>query len=105
MPATVEEIDRISFILRHAIERLIQNDSDIFNIELIDPPQISEDAKILNRQLHEVAINHRLAYYLERYMEAIDLSHYHVDIEYNRYYGNPKMVETVAGLEEIRPDI
>lgn len=90
-------------LLQFCINKLIINDSDIFNIELIEPPQISEDAKILNRELHETTINHRLAYYIENYIQSTNLNFYKVDIEYNRRYEYPKNLDGIDG--SVRPDI
>ena len=102
---TLEQTNLVTKLLYESINTLIVNDSDIFNIDIIMPQQISEDARILNRELHETAINHRLAYYLEQNMQDGPLSEYSVDIEYNRFYGNAKLVKTVEGLIAIRPDI
>ncbi|TDX00526.1 hypothetical protein [Dinghuibacter silviterrae] len=99
------QIETVINVLRLSIESLIANDVDIFDIDLIDPPRISMGARILNRELHETSINHRLAYYLEQNIRNTELPEYSVDIEYNRFYGNPKVVRTVDGLLQIRPDI
>lgn len=97
-------ITEVTSVLRNAIQELIIHDSDIFDIELVEPPILSEDARILNRELHEVAINHRLAVYIEREIQKLPhLQHYKVDIEYNRYYEEEKRAEGVEGA--IRPDI
>lgn len=99
------QITEIADLLNSSIQELINHDSDIFNIDLIMPQQISEDARILNRELHETAINHRLAYYIEKNIQNTELRKYNVDIEYNRYYQNEKLLETVNGLIAVRPDI
>lgn len=102
---TNNQIQEVKNLLSNSIEELIRNDSDIFNIELIEPPQISEDAKVLNRELHETTINHRFAYYLEKNIQETNLSFYKVDIEYNRFYYNSKKLNTVEGIISVRPDI
>jgi len=100
-----QQIDLVKDILILSIDELISNDSDIFNIDEVMPQQISPDARHLNRQLHETTINHRLAVYIERNIVESDLENYNVDIEYNRYYGNLKILETVEGHLSVRPDI
>ena len=102
---TQAQIDRVTNLLNASIQKLVEKDSNIFNIDFIMPQQISEDAAILNRELHETTINHRLAYYLERNIENTELSGHSVDIEYNRFYGNPKQVIIVQELVTVRPDI
>ncbi|MEI6316386.1 MAG: hypothetical protein WCO65_01505 [bacterium] len=102
---TTEQIDGLTLILRNSIEELIDRDSDIFNVDLIEPEEISDDARILNRELHETCINHRLAYYLEKNIQNTELDVYKVDIEYNRYYRNLKLLQTVNGQLSVRPDI
>ena len=92
-------------VIENSIDELIANDSDIFNIDEVMPQEISPDARQLNRQLHETTINHRLAVYIERNIVESDLENYNVDIEYNRYYGNLKILETVEGHLSVRPDI
>jgi hypothetical protein len=105
MQPTQNEIDRISEILLKSIKKLIKKDSNIFNIGIDMPQQYSEDAKILNRELHETTINHRLAYYIENKLKKNDWKIYNVDIEYNRFYENPKMLKINNIDEIIRPDI
>lgn len=102
---TEEQIAFIKTLLTTSIDQLITRDSDIFNIDIIMPQQISPDARHLNRELHETTINHRLAFYLEQNIQGTDLAIYNVDIEYNRYYGNQKILNTVEGQQSVRPDI
>lgn len=86
---TRESIDNIKALLVQAFRLLLENDSDL--ISLSEP--ILErylDAEILERKLHEVCINHRLAYYIEELLPSYFLGKYKVDIEYNRYYRNKK---------------
>jgi hypothetical protein len=102
---TEEQIIFIKKLLTKSIDLLIAKDSDIFNIDIVMPQQISEAAKLLNRELHETTINHRLAYYFELNLQETDLKNYKVDIEYNRFYGNQKILSTVEGQLSVRPDI
>jgi hypothetical protein len=85
---TEGKITLIRTLLTTSIDQLIANDSVIFNLDIVMPQQISPDARLLNRELHETTINHRLAFYLEQNIKETDLGIYNVDIEYNRYYGN-----------------
>ncbi|MGN8037835.1 hypothetical protein ACTJJ0_22275 [Chitinophaga sp. 22321] len=103
-----EQIAFVRQLLIHAIGELIANDRGIFGqADVVMPADISEDAKTLYRRLHEVTINHRFAYYLEKHLRngPEEYNHYHVDIEYNRNYGELKNVQTVEGALNIRPDI
>lgn len=102
---TEEQIAFIKTLLTKSIDQLIEKDSNIFNIDIEMPQQISQDARLLNRELHETTINHRLAFYLEQNLQKTDLKVYNVDIEYNRYYGNQKILNTVEGQQSVRPDI
>lgn len=102
---TDEQLQLITDILGKSIDQLIKNDSDIFNIDIVMPQMISQDAKLLNRELHETTINHRLAYYIENNLQDTQYNFYKVDIEYNRFYGNLKMLQTVDRLISVRPDI
>lgn len=79
------QIQQVKNLISKCIEDLIRGDSDIFNSNLIEPENLSDDAKILNRKLHETTINHRIAHYFENYIQNTDLSIYKVDIEYNRF--------------------
>jgi hypothetical protein len=101
------EIEFIKKIISDSLKQLIEFDSDIFNMDLeIEMAQeVSENAKRLNRKLHETYISHRLAHYLENVLEDTDYEDYCVDIEYNRFYGNLKILNTVEGQLSVRPDI
>nr|WP_321409584.1 hypothetical protein [uncultured Carboxylicivirga sp.] len=102
---TIEQIYLIKTIIDNSLDSLILNDSEIFDIHMHEPRRISEDARVLNRELHETTINHRLAYYLENNIQKCELSYYKVDIEYNRFYENLKLLDTVEGIRSVRPDI
>jgi len=103
---TNPELEAIRSILKNSLDKLIESDSDIFNAEIPDPPfEISEDAKILARELHETTINHRLAVYLENQLVSSIFSYHKVDIEYNRDGVYAKEVKTTKGILVARPDI
>jgi hypothetical protein len=99
------QINQVKNIIKQSIQDLIRYDSDIFHNDVIEPEDLSNDAKLLNRKLHETTINHRIAYYFEKYIQNTDLSFYKVDIEYNRDNWRPKELQTVEGLLVVRPDI
>ena len=104
---TAIQIDFIKEIISNDLRQLIDNDSDIFNMDLeVEMAQeISENAKKLNRKLHETCISHRFAHYLENELDGTDYEDYNVDIEYNRFYGNLKILNTIEGQLSVRPDI
>jgi hypothetical protein len=101
------QIEFIKKVISDSLKQLIEYDSDIFNMDLeIEMAQeVSENAKRLNRKLHETCISHRLAHYLENELVDTDYKDYCVDIEYNRFYGNLKILNTVQGQLSVRPDI
>jgi len=101
----LDQLKLIDEVLHKSIRELIRYDSSIFNIDFLCPERISNDAKILNRELHETTINHRLAYYIEKNIQNTALNAYNVDIEYNRFYKNSKLIQTIEGQLSIRPDI
>lgn len=103
-PST-SQIETITEIIKRSIDQLVVNDSDIFNIDIEMPQQISDDARHLNRELHETTINHRFAVYIENNIQETEFDMYNVDIEYNRYFGNLKILNTVEGQLSVRPDI
>lgn len=107
-PPTDAEMTRIRGIIESALDTLIANDRDMFNIEIYYPPELSADARVLTRELHECSINHRLAHYIEELINESDWRHdnYKVDVEYNRYYLNEKGVRFRNGnYHRVRPDI
>lgn len=94
-------------ILFEAVRQLLKNDKDLI---MQDKESMVYESipgkKDLERKLHEVCINHRLAVYLERIIQSMNLDGYFIDIEYNRYYRNEKYVEKLNGVSEVcRPDI
>lgn len=96
---------KIENIIKNAVIDLKKNDIAI--IELDEESTVLESIagkKELERKLHEVCINHRLAVYIEKYVREVDSS-YFVDIEYNRYYKNEKYVDTTYHQGNVRPDI
>ena len=94
-------------VLLEAVRQLLENDKDLIILDMDSRVYESiPDKKELERKLHEVCINHRLAVYLERILQSKNINNYFVDIEYNRYYKNEKSVKFLNGLSRVcRPDI
>ena len=84
---------------------MIENEQELKEIMEIALRKLYEkDRELIDRILHENAINHKLAIYLE---EAINLqkewiSTYSIDVEYNKDGNNAKKLN---GDKEFRPDI
>ena len=106
---TPEQIDLISKLLIESINELITFDQEIFHDKIKSIRGLSDDAKELNRKLHETTLNHSLAYYLENNIKkTIFDAQYKIDIEYNRYKRSEKRVTKFNGNNEeiiARPDI
>lgn len=103
---TNNDIHIVKELIQNVVNCLRDNDSDI--IELPDDCEIieyDEKQKQIERKLHEVCINHRVAVYLEDYVKLNINADYKVDIEYNRYYKNKKVVRINETVKSVRPDI
>lgn len=85
-----KEIKEVEDIFNYAFEQLYQKDKELLQ----------------DRTLHEDCINHRLAYYVEKYLEFYD-EKYNVDVQFNRNGENkkelPDNIKNESGC--IRPDI
>jgi hypothetical protein len=101
------EIANVKNWIVSSLQILVQKDGDLLRPEAIPTLYRLKGQKDLNRQLHETAINHRLAFHLEYLIEKHCICGYHVDIEYNRYINNKKLVQSMEtrNLIEVRPDI
>jgi hypothetical protein len=93
--------------LIEAFDRLILKDSAILNPKIIPTKFRIDGQKDLNREVHETAINHRIATHLEYFAEKFGIIDYHFDIDYNRYINQRKRVISIVTNEliEVRPDI
>ena len=62
-----------------------------------------KDVKLINSEVKEECINHKLAQYIEKHTNEIlpELTSINVDVEYNKYKEDPKMM----GQYPIRPDV
>ena len=101
-----KQIDKVKQLLVRAISSLERNDSALWSsTDEEDGPLYSDVYKAIDRKLHEVTINHRLAYYIETLLLEFNLLNYCVDIEYNRFYESEKRLETKEGVRVVRPDI
>lgn len=104
---TASEFENVKNWIVASLQILIQRDGDLLKPESIPTLHKIEGQKDLNRELHETTINHRLAVHLEYLIEKYGICGYHVDIEYNRFINNRKMVQSLktGNYIEVRPDI
>lgn len=104
---TAAEFENVKNWIVASLQILIQKDGDLLKPESIPTLHKIEGQKDLNRELHETTINHRLAVHLEYLIEKYGIYDYHVDIEYNRFINNRKMVLSLntRNYIEVRPDI
>lgn len=88
--STIIDVRKMRNLIITAINQLIVNDSEILHS---------------SRNLGEMAINHRLAVYIESHLEVFYSQKYFVDMEYDRNYAQPKLL-IIDGVESPRrPDI
>jgi len=69
---------------------------------------VERDAGLIHRKVKEECINHRLACYLEQFLnKESNVSSYNVDLEYNKNYNEPKkiIIDENNNAKAIRPDI
>lgn len=66
-----------------------------------------KDAGLIHRKVKEECINHRLACYLEQFLNEESSIPYNVDLEYDKNYNDPKkiIIDENKNLKAIRPDI
>lgn len=105
MPPSIDEIRQAQGIIRFALHELVRRDGSLFIDNEDEVRRVYDDAVEIERKLHEVAINHRFAVYLEQVVRDIMPLEYCVDLEYNRYYYSRKYVHVAGEVQEIRPDI
>lgn len=100
--------DFIVDLIRTSLEELKKSDSNILN-PTFEQENDLEQEKIGDRKLHEIAINHRFAVYIEDYLRCKGIKDYFVDIEFNRNGLLPKehpTQRTPTGLpKQMRPDV
>jgi hypothetical protein len=104
---TDSETENVKNWIIESLQTLIQEDGDLLRPESVPSIYKLKGERDLNRELHETTINHRLAIHLENLMEKYGMSGYYVDIEYNRYINDRKMVRSLKTGKsiEVRPDI
>ena len=102
---TDAQITRVRQLLDQSLQNLTINDAEIFEVQPFINPHMPASEQDLNRKLHETTINHRLAYYIERNLNAAERNVYHVDIEFNRNYLQEKKLWIDSGEIVARPDI
>ncbi len=68
---------------------------------------VRRDAGLIHRKVKEECINHRLACYLERFLNVGSSTLYSVDLEYNKNCNDPKkiIIDENKNVKAIRPDI
>lgn len=99
------EKDKTKKLITEAIKNLVENDDDIFKQKIPKLGKSTEKERKLNRELHETALNHRLAFYIEQGLLELKISNYNVDIEYNRNFADQKRVKINGVRIPVRPDI
>lgn len=104
---TAEEFNNVLQWINASLKLLIAKDEDLLKPESIQTKYKIEGKKDLNREIHETTINHRLSHYMENLIDKYEIKGYHVDIEYNRYINNQKLVMSLetGDFIEVRPDI
>jgi hypothetical protein len=84
------------------------NINDIEN-SLIKPALkklIRKDIRLIEKELKEECINHKLAIYLSNFLRSIDHGvRYDIDLEYNKKIDGDKEVSICGKIINIRPDI
>jgi len=93
--------------ITQSIQRLIEKDHELLHPEKIETDHLIWGEKEINRAVHETAINHRLAVNLEMFIKGTGFPDYHIDIKYNRYINQKKLVQSIETRKmiEVRPDI
>ncbi|MDX2189582.1 MAG: hypothetical protein SFY32_06945 [Bacteroidota bacterium] len=107
-----QEVDEVSNLLRNSLRLLYERDFELLNSlhtnftekkytdkadELIIYTGLSYIKKI-----HEIALNHRMAFYLETLLcKSMEFNKYSVDIENNRNFGNCKEIEGECFIPDI----
>ena len=99
------EKSEIVELIKTALTELDNNDSNIFQTKKPKSGSTTFTEREINRELHETALNHRLAVYFENYLKLIKISDFSVDIEYNRNFSQPKVLKTKGVKTSVRPDI
>ena len=97
------EIEKIERIIKDSLKKLLDFDYDIF---CGDSNENKNERNEIDRELHEITINHRFAYYLESELRKEESYNcYSVDLEYNRYFNDRKKLEYDSYKDIVRPDI
>jgi sugar-specific transcriptional regulator TrmB len=97
--------DELIEMIKESLIELNEKDSDIFKCENPRLDRLVTNEREINRELHETALNHRFAIYLENNLKKRKISHYSVDIEYNRNFRKRKVVIIKGVSTSVRPDI
>lgn len=105
MIPTDDDIHIVVELIERSLDELYHRDQALFVFDPREEMKRRSEAKEMDSNVHEIAINHRFAVYLERNIDKIYPDRYFVDLEYNRYYRNKKEVTTPTGIFPVRPDI
>ena len=92
-------------LIRNSLEKLAEKDKNILKQKMPKLGKSTEKEKLLNRELHETTLNHRLAFYIETELISKEILNYFVDIEYNRNFSDAKRVKISGVKIPVRPDI
>ncbi|MDD2981986.1 MAG: hypothetical protein PHQ74_01235 [Crocinitomicaceae bacterium] len=95
----------INELIRRSLEKLAEKDNNIIKQKLPKLGKSTQKERLLNRELHETTLNHRLAFYLETELINKEIQNYYVDIEYNRNFSDTKRVKIDGVRIPVRPDI
>ena len=63
------QINEVKSLIKNCICELIINDSEIFDEAENIAANLSDPDKEFDRKLHEITINHRLAFYIRHYLK------------------------------------
>lgn len=104
---TEEEKATIIDWITAAINQLKDKDSELLSPVIVQTNFLIEGQKELNREVHETTINHQLACYIKNLIDEFNFKDYKIDIEYNRFINQRKMVRSIetGNPIEVRPDI
>lgn len=88
-----------------AFNDLETNEGSLFKYSEDLKKDIKDGGKI-QRKLHEVCLNHKLANYMEKHvLPKVGIENMFIDIEFNREGGNFKELDYNGDEKKVRPDI
>ena len=87
-----KETHNVQNAITHSIDDLVKNDSGLLRLKPNKAEHVINNTRVLNREVHKTAINHRLSFYLETTMPQFNIVDYACDKEHNRFISQQKMV-------------